>query len=670
MKKVLFIAAILMMTLPFISQAQPENSVIQSNQRTVLTVSPENIKVKPEGGTISVTVNSNKNWSHSGGSNWINLNKLGKKIQIKVSPNSLQSTRSCSFVVKAADKTVRVQIVQGGKVIPSSTSISEPTQVSSPTTLKLSHSKITMDSEGGVRNVTVSSNKTWSFSGGGRWFSLQRNGNSIQVKVVPNTSQSSRSGYFIVKTAEKKEKVRVFQKGKSVTYYLNISKSSLKFGFPGGTDYVSINSNTDWYLENIPDWLSINKENGGVRITTQENRNYVSRSCTIRVKTNYHTKNIYISQEAKPQPYINMSSDLEEFTAQGGKCSIIVDSNVSWNMDAQTESWVTILRNGNRLNISVEKNKNDKLRVVEVKLRAKDSNIVKKVLIKQRGSVLSLSSRNLNFDRSYGYKSIEVTSDPQWEIGYNAHDWVSFNKKDNVLSVGVKKNKKFRTRRASVAISNGNLSQRVYISQKGRVFNTLEKKHRRVVGLSMGYVQKHWKVQAGKNSIRTGYWDGTEYMHGAQVGFRIEPLFKYGFGINTGVFYEFYYSKGETDYHYGESYQPIFQEHALYVPFHLEYRLNFSRKFQLFFYGGASFDYGLMAKIKTDNENLYFDDDNAYEGFLGKRYNVSYEYGGGMRLGRVQFNFTVSRGLINMSQDRDFEIKQNKDIMGAMTIMF
>lgn len=159
-------------------------------------------------------------------------------------------------------------------------------------------------------------------------------------------------------------------------------------------------------------------------------------------------------------------------------------------------------------------------------------------------------------------------------------------------------------------------------------------------------------------------------MHGAQVGFRIEPLFKYGFGINTGVFYEYYYSKGETDYHYGESYHPIFQEHALYVPFHLEYRLNFSRKFQLFFYGGASFDYGLMAKIKTDNGNLYFDDDNAYEGFLGKRYNVSYEYGGGMRFGRVQFNFTVSRGLINMSQDRDYEIKQNKDIMGAMTIMF
>ncbi len=195
---------------------------------------------------------------------------------------------------------------------------------------------------------------------------------------------------------------------------------------------------------------------------------------------------------------------------------------------------------------------------------------------------------------------------------------------------------------------------------------------RNVAGFTMGWVQKHWAVKntSGGAAEKMGYWDDSKNINGMQVGIKIEPLFKYGFALNTGIFYEFYYSKGAESYYDGESYHPILMEHVLYVPLHFEYRLNFSRKFQLFFYGGAGIDYGLRAKIKTDNEYLSFDEDNGYKASgAWDRFNPSLEFGAGICMKHVQFDFSMARGLKDMSNDPDYTVKQNK-MMVTMSLMY
>lgn len=191
-----------------------------------------------------------------------------------------------------------------------------------------------------------------------------------------------------------------------------------------------------------------------------------------------------------------------------------------------------------------------------------------------------------------------------------------------------------------------------------------------IAGFSVGYVQKQWVYKAGDVTEKFGYWDDSKQVGGVQAGVRIEPLFKYGFGLNTGLYYEYYYSKSKPMNYEGEEYEPSFEEHALYLPVHLEYRLNFSKNFQLFFYGGVGLDYGLSAKIKTNNDNLEYDDDNAYKNSDWKRFNTSLEYGGGVRLYRVQLNFTMANGLINMSDDSEYSTKQNKNLMCSLSVMF
>lgn len=143
-----------------------------------------------------------------------------------------------------------------------------------------------------------------------------------------------------------------------------------------------------------------------------------------------------------------------------------------------------------------------------------------------------------------------------------------------------------------------------------------------------------------------------------------------GFGVNTGLYYEYYHSKSKPISYEGTEYEPSIEEHSLYVPLHLEYRLNFSSKFQMFFYGGIGLDYVLSAKLKTNDENLTYDEDDAYENANLKKFNTSLEYGGGIRVYRVQLNFTLTNGLLNVYKESDTNIKQHKSLMCSLSYMF
>lgn len=202
-----------------------------------------------------------------------------------------------------------------------------------------------------------------------------------------------------------------------------------------------------------------------------------------------------------------------------------------------------------------------------------------------------------------------------------------------------------------------------------RDFNSPDYEHP-IAGISVGYVQKQWTVKENGESSKMGYWDDTKYLSGIQAGIRIEPLFKYGFGIDTGLYYEYYYSKSKPISYDGIEFEPSISEHSLYLPVHLEYRFNFCKAFQLFFYGGIGLDYVLSAKLKTNDEDLSYDKDDAYENASLKKFNTSLEYGGGFRIYGVQVNLTLTNGLLNIYKESDAEIKQSKNLMCNLSYMF
>ncbi|MDR1169630.1 MAG: outer membrane beta-barrel protein [Prevotellaceae bacterium] len=201
----------------------------------------------------------------------------------------------------------------------------------------------------------------------------------------------------------------------------------------------------------------------------------------------------------------------------------------------------------------------------------------------------------------------------------------------------------------------------------------------RPFGLSVGYVRKQWDWKTDDGTTTYGAFDDVKnYVGGIQAGLRFEPQFKYGLGLNTGLFYEYYSSKSDEiesddgDYRYTIK----FTEHSLYLPLHLEYRVNISENFQVFVYAGTGFDYGLSAKVTaTDPEESgpFFTSTDIYQnfdlGFPHKRFNASLDFGAGVRLSGFQVNIGTSRGLPDISSERDISIKQNKPFSVSLSWM-
>ncbi len=199
-----------------------------------------------------------------------------------------------------------------------------------------------------------------------------------------------------------------------------------------------------------------------------------------------------------------------------------------------------------------------------------------------------------------------------------------------------------------------------------------------MIGLSIGYVTKQWSVSQDGVVEKMGYWEDKKHLTGIQAGIRIEPQFKYGFALNTGLYYEYYFSNTDKATINDERNRPIsckgkLEEHNLYLPVHLEYRLHFSDNFNVFFFGGVGLDYGLGGTIKFKDIPGYEDttfDDLYDESWAWKRFNTSLEYVAGLRIYGVQVHASMSKGLINMSEEDDVKVKMNKDLSIGFSFMF
>lgn len=198
-----------------------------------------------------------------------------------------------------------------------------------------------------------------------------------------------------------------------------------------------------------------------------------------------------------------------------------------------------------------------------------------------------------------------------------------------------------------------------------------EKKDDYCVGFSAGYVQKQWVYDFDDSKEKVDIFGEDKYTNGLQFGIRVDPQFGYGFGINTGLFYEYYFDKSDDMYDDGVEYHFTAEEHCLYMPIHLKYSLNFSKWFQLAFYGGIGLDYGLSGKIYLRCEGETYDSISLYDADYDiKHFNTSLEYGMAVRSSRFQLNLTMSQGLVNMTSSDEYKVKQSKLMSISVSVYF
>jgi hypothetical protein len=341
--------------------------------------------------------------------------------------------------------------------------------------------------------------------------------------------------------------------------------------------------------------------------------------------------------EGKPPiPATNLcvSNENITFSESGGKILIDVTTDASDYQITNLPFWCKV---GNKYanwfslvcDVNTGTKRSDRVKIIA---GGKEVNII----INQAGTdnqpkqetTLSVSKESIYFSAKGG-KSEQIKIYSNSKIySVSVVPWFSVQTNSDYIVVNCKANKSNTSRQNYFTVVAGDKTKQILVKQgsKSDYFNC--PKTFDTWGLTLGYAPK---------SINNATMDCMLF------GLKVEPLFKYGFGLNTGINLEGYsYDMFDNNLFNG------FDYYAVNIPLHLEYRLNFSKWFNIFAYGGIGF-------TMTD----------AYLGKLNSR--VLPEYGGGLRISHVQFNVGSE---LNLSDSGNNNQEPRKGLVFSISYMF
>ena len=181
---------------------------------------------------------------------------------------------------------------------------------------------------------------------------------------------------------------------------------------------------------------------------------------------------------------------------------------------------------------------------------------------------------------------------------------------------------------------------------------------KRPFGIAVGYGQKQFRIRPSDKSLPTTKTSLTglssnKYSHTFSIGLTWMPEFKYGIGIQTGIYYDLTMEKAKEESD-GVDTRYSSTDHSLSIPLRIQYRIELAKDFSLFIYAGPSFDIGLAFNVSEflNDEKTSTEANNLYDNNL-KRFNLLCGVGGGIRWKGLQLRAGGDWGLLNMVKETD-----------------
>lgn len=335
-----------------------------------------------------------------------------------------------------------------------------------------------------------------------------------------------------------------------------------------------------------------------------------------------------------PSTKLTVSKADISFASSGGREGITVNTNAKSFSVTQLPAWCMVDKNPSSFFLVCTANTGTATRTDYFMVTAGDKTV--RINVSQAGKnqttntiTLSTSTQDLSFDANGGRTVIDVkTNASDYRIGL-LPNWCKVEAKHpGWFSLVCDAHYSNQSRSNWFYIRAGGKEIRIDIRQSGTGGVTTQ----RTTSSSRNTIAVHRKHSKCFNCPKTentwgltaGYIQNpTAYMEGIQLGLRVEPLFKYGFGLTTGVNFEGY-SVGELFSGDG------FDQQVWNIPLHAQYRLNFSKWFNVFAYAGGGFNH--------ISDELYGESETP----------ISLEYGGGLRINKVQFNLGWSEYKSNL----------------------
>ena len=119
-------------------------------------------------------------------------------------------------------------------------------------------------------------------------------------------------------------------------------------------------------------------------------------------------------------------------------------------------------------------------------------------------------------------------------------------------------------------------------------------------GFSVGWVAKEWATSTNGRTLHEDLWGNPNRMlHGVQFGLHFNQSIYYGIGWRTGFYYEWYISHDKFLKDIGWD---RFNEHCLYIPLLVQFRLPLSRRYKKLSitpFAGIGFNIVMKGRMKN-----------------------------------------------------------------------
>jgi hypothetical protein len=406
-------------------------------------------------------------------------------------------------------------------------------------------------------------------------------------------------------------------KRKLVPITLDISLKSLSLESSGGNKIVLVNTNADdgyTVSGDLPEWYTVTQQSDRLTIRYDANLSIEPRKSSFTIRAGDKTETVNIIQAGKIIT-LSVSTQNLSFDSGAGTKRIDVTTNADGGYQVDNyPSWCAITQESNFFTIVYGRNSSTELRKGFLTIKAGDKTQTVDITQAGKTTILNVSAQGLYFKTKGETKRIMITTNADNYTITNSPFWCTVTKYKDYFDIECTNNRGNPAREGFVTVEAGSKEIQINISQSGVAYSNAGSYESKCFNCPKA--KYPWGVSLGVASmVPEDLTDYDDILAGIQVGLHYEPLFKYGFGVHTGLYYEHYKSEYQNDM---DEYATEYEEHVLSIPLHLEYRLNFSKYFNLFVYGGGGLNL-IQAEILS-----------------------STEFGVGLRINHIQLNMGLS----------------------------
>ena len=234
--------------------------------------------------------------------------------------------------------------------------------------LSVNKTSISLQANGdGDKDITVTASHTdWnaSVTDGSAWLRVNKNGQLATVSVDANTTTQTRTGRFtITATADASLSYVITVSQAGADGVISLSMSSIEFESEGGSQTITVTSNSGWNASSNQGWLTVSPSSGNaptsdsgttsVTLSASDNSTTSDRTCSVTFTTTDGKASAQVSiTQKKPTPFILVNgteTGSHEFPGgfDNGKSGIDykvvfkIKSNVQWTLSGKVD-WLNI----------------------------------------------------------------------------------------------------------------------------------------------------------------------------------------------------------------------------------------------------------------------------------------------------------------------------------------